>query len=331
MPESDNNINTLIANPSVKLAPNDKGRGIEVSDFGNFCEGDKDPSLNKTIKTLVYGSKDLIVYLDDQDEIQWSTASSCSLDANTSKTISTIIELEVLCKEPLTQEEKQSFKVLLAQSLADSLIGQHDAAQEVLLKARAYLQEKATENYRICYVIGAVFMTLLSMSIALLLWVNKDWVLSYKINIDIVLGMLFGSLGALLSIFTRLQNIEMSTTGSRKYTYISEGVARVIVGEIGALLTALAIKSNVVVGLVNSFSNPLAGLLAFCIVAAFSERFVPSLIKKFEGSLPESETESKSATEPKPKTSTKPTNNAPNPTDNALQPTNNSSATTPKK
>ncbi|MBK7995845.1 MAG: hypothetical protein IPK14_21470 [Blastocatellia bacterium] len=164
-------------------------------------------------------------------------------------------------------------------------------------------------------------MTLLSMSIALLLWINKDWVLSYKINIDIVLGMLFGSLGALLSIFTRLQNIEMSTTGSRKYTYISEGVARVIVGEIGALLTALAIKSNVVVGLINSFSNPLAGLLAFCIVAAFSERFVPSLIKKFEGSLPESESESESETEPK--TLTKPINNAPNPT-------NNSSTTTPK-
>ncbi|MBK7995846.1 MAG: hypothetical protein IPK14_21475 [Blastocatellia bacterium] len=154
MPESNDNKNTLIANPSVTPTHIEKGRGIEVSDFGNFCEGDKDPSLNKTIKTLVYGSKDLIVYLDDQDEIQWSTASSCSLDANTSKTISTIIELEVLCKEPLTQEEKQSFKVLLAQSLADSLIGQHDAAQEVLLKARAYLQEKATENYRICYVIG---------------------------------------------------------------------------------------------------------------------------------------------------------------------------------
>lgn len=70
-----------------------------------------------------------------------------------------------------------------------------------------------------------------------------------------------------------------------KQVHCLEAVARVIVGMLGALLVALAVKADMLLGMINSSKEPFALLLTVCFVAGASERIVPSLIKQVEGMI----------------------------------------------
>ena len=64
-----------------------------------------------------------------------------------------------------------------------------------------------------------------------------------------------------------------------------EGACRAIAGMIGGLLIGLAIKANLILGILNDqSSNGLAALLGMCMVAGISERLVPSFIRHVETS-----------------------------------------------
>ena len=49
-----------------------KGSGLIVEDFSSFCEGDKEPTLNKMINHLIDTEADYIVYIDEDYFIEWS-------------------------------------------------------------------------------------------------------------------------------------------------------------------------------------------------------------------------------------------------------------------
>ncbi len=56
-------------------------------------------------------------------------------------------------------------------------------------------------------------------------------------------------------------------------------------GIAGALLTAMAVKANLVLGVTSLSEHHLAFLLFICASAGYSERLVPSLIKQAEASI----------------------------------------------
>lgn len=43
-----------------------------MEDFSTFCEGDLEPTLNKKIQTIIIASADYIVYVDQNNYVQWS-------------------------------------------------------------------------------------------------------------------------------------------------------------------------------------------------------------------------------------------------------------------
>jgi hypothetical protein len=61
----------------------------------------------------------------------------------------------------------------------------------------------------------------------------------------------------------------------------TEGLARVIIGAVGAALVALAIKAGMLLSSVQP-QHAFATLLVFCMVAGISERLVPSLVERVE-------------------------------------------------
>ena len=69
---------------------------------------------------------------------------------------------------------------------------------------------------------------------------------------------------------------------SGKVIYSFEGAMRVVVGMLGALLAALMIKANLILGAINTLGNSNAVMLAICIAAGASEQITPSLVKKVE-------------------------------------------------
>ena len=101
---------------------------------------------------------------------------------------------------------------------------------------------------------------------------------------DVVNASLFGALGALISIILRSEKIPMDPAAG-VFIHYMESVARVAVGMGGALLMALAVKANIVLGFHRSLEHPFAFLVAVCITAGSSERIVTGLIKRVESSL----------------------------------------------
>jgi hypothetical protein len=58
-------------------------------------------------------------------------------------------------------------------------------------------------------------------------------------------------------------------------------------GVIAALLIALAVKADIVLGVTKTSEHSLAFLLVACFVAGCSERFVPSFISRIENLVSE--------------------------------------------
>ncbi len=264
------------------------GSGHMVDDFSCLCEGDPDPSLNKTIHTLIDADKDYIVYLDDDFFVEWSARPG--FEGTQSKDFGEIANrialLETLSLTQLRACQILPFRRLLAEGMA-RIIGDKDrpTACETIDKAEAYVHSRGSENARSWYILGALVAASVGLFIAAILWFFRGKVIPEldQTTFDVLLGALLGGAGTFLSILNRSTRIAMDPAAGAFIHYL-ESVARVLTGNAGALLVALAVKANVALGLTQSFDHSLAALLVLCIVAGASERLVPGLIKHIEAS-----------------------------------------------
>lgn len=141
-----------------------------------------------------------------------------------------------------------------------------------------------TETARTWYLLSSSCVVLLALLSVLLLGLFRSEVnrLFGPTAFDVMLGTEMGAIGALISIITRSNKLLVNVSAGKIVHYL-EGAARIIVGMLGALLVALAVKADIFFGVINSSKDPLAILLTICTVAGASERIVPSLIKQVEG------------------------------------------------
>lgn len=264
------------------------GSGVVVDDFSSFCDGDIEPTLNKKIHSLIDSTDDYIVYVDDDFFVQWSltdkygdTIPSFGAIANR------LSQLETLSRASLRKSQIETFAGLLAEGMA-RIIGDKDEtkAHEVLGMAESYLNARSAENARAWYVYGAALAALPTFSIACVLWLLKsNTVLFLGSNaFEVILAAMLGGIGALFSVLSRAKKIQMDPTAGSLIHYI-ESASRICVGNISALLIALAVKANVLLGFTKAMDYSLALLLVTCICAGASERLVLGFIKKIETSV----------------------------------------------
>ncbi len=165
------------------------------------------------------------------------------------------------------------------------IIGDEDAktANKLLDKAEMYLKTRGTENARIWYLIGSSITAIIYLIILCIIgFYRSDITNSYNLDtFEIIFGTLIGGLGAVFFIFTRSNKIIMDPAAGAFIHYV-ESASRVFAGSLGALLIALAINANVILGIIkySDYSFPL--LLTLCFCAGASERFVSGIIKKIE-------------------------------------------------
>jgi hypothetical protein len=168
------------------------------------------------------------------------------------------------------------------------IIGDKDEvnAHEVLGMAESYLFARSAENARTWYVRGATVTALPTFLIACTLWLLKSQSVLFLGNnaFEIIIGALLGGIGALFSILSRAEKIQMDPTAGSSIHYI-ESASRILVGNIGALLIALAVKANIFLGFTKVTDYSFALLLVICICAGASERFVSGFIKRIKTSV----------------------------------------------
>jgi hypothetical protein len=256
-----------------------------VDDFSSFQEGDIEPTLGKEIKFLIFHEKSYIVYLDSENFVEWSTNDHYGdYPDDLGSVINSVGHLEALSMSRLSPEHRLPFRRLLGESLARALSERTSTnALAILDHAEKYLNARSRERARTWYLSAAAIATSLVMLIVGIFWLRRGVMtdLIGGTGFEIVLGAGAGSLGSLLSIITRSNEISMDASAGSKVHYL-EAVARIVVGVAGACIVALAIKANLVLGSINAI-NSLALLIVICIIAGASERLVPNLIKQIEG------------------------------------------------
>ncbi|MGA2173060.1 MAG: hypothetical protein ABSG82_08665 [Sedimentisphaerales bacterium] len=266
-----------------------KGSGVIVDDFSSFCEGDIEPTLNKKIHNLIDSTDDYIVYVDDSFFVQWSWTEK--YDDKTLPGFASIANklrrLETLSRTSLRKSQIEVFAGLLAEGMA-RIVGDKDEtnAHRVLDTAESYLLARSTENARRWYVCGAILAALPSLLIVVTLWLLRSYAVSFLggNTFEVILGALLGGIGAMFSVLSRTEKIQMDPTAGPFIHYI-ESASRVLVGNIGGLLVALAIKANIILGFSQTTEYSFASLLVLCICAGASERLVSGFIKRIETSV----------------------------------------------
>ena len=267
------------------------GAGKPVPDYNVFCEGDLEPSLHKTVHTLIDRNQNYIVYVDEDGRPEWvfngTTPDGFETVANK------IADLETVSETQLLVHQRQPFARLLAESMARVLGDDNVAeAERVLEKAAAYLSSRGIENARLWYLQGAGLMSLpaVFISLALLWFRNRIANPSWLYFTEIIAASLMGGMGAFFSIASRTETANLDPVAGARIHRI-EGMLRVAVGIIGASVVALAIKADVLFGAFQSLSHPLTVLMILCIAAGASERMASGLIKKMERSMGETRTQ----------------------------------------
>lgn len=261
------------------------GSGVQVADFTPFCEGDVDPTLNKTIRILIDSDKEHLVYLDQDLSPEWTyngdTPSGFADVANR------IGRLETLSAMQLLSSQREPFERLLAESMARILGDKNEEkAQAVLDEAEKYLKARGTENARRWYLDGAGWTALLGLTVAGVLLLALNWVSSapWRDVLETLSAAAVGALGAFLSVATRTETITFEPAAGPDI-HRFEGRVRVLVGMAGALFVALAIKSDLLLGVFHSLTHPFLALLVACLVGGASERLVPGLINTMGKSI----------------------------------------------
>jgi hypothetical protein len=253
------------------------GSGKLVDDLSPYCEGDIEPQLSKRIRTLIYCEKDYMVYLDDGMAVQWSlTASYGPLPEEFAGIANAVGHLETIASGRLNPEQYEGFARLLGEAMA-RIIGDRDPteAKSIIANAESFLDARSTENARTWHILAAMAVTGASLVALLLLWLFRRWIVPVcgPEPFDIAVATLIGSVGALLSILLRIKDLNVNAA-SGPFIHRLEGGARIIVGMIGAFIVALGVRSDLILGYINSVPHSLAALIAVCAISGASERIV---------------------------------------------------------
>ncbi len=256
-----------------------------MSDFASFCEGDRDPTLNKKITTLIDADKNYLIYLDEDAYVEWT--SNCESPAGFDNTANKIGKLETLSLTQLSAAQREPFERLLAEAMARILGDRNEEkANTALGEAEAYLKARGSENARVWYLTGAGITAVAALAVAAILLVILVRVSDpvWRNAFEILSAAPMGALGAFLSVAGRTEAIHFEpVAGPRIHKF--EGATRAIVGIAAALFMALAIKADLLFGVFHSLAHPFLAMLAVCLVGGAVERLVPGLISNMTKSL----------------------------------------------
>lgn len=262
------------------------GPQSEIPDFSVFSEGDQ--LDGKTIALIIFKSVPCIVFIDEQRTLTWLTNSDYGDYAEEfGDVMGRIDSLLSIPRDLLSENQREVFQRQVGCALARLLDDKEaDNANLMLDKADAYLRTRTTERARIWFLSSAFLVTAIALLGGTLFLIFRDRI-QQRLGVsafEIGLALPMGALGAFFSMVLRLTKLDIDALAGATVHYF-EGAVRVIAGMTGGLFVALCVKGNIVLGVINATDKKLAVLLVLAGFAGASERLVPNMIKKVEGTL----------------------------------------------
>lgn len=249
--------------------------------FSKLREGDPDPTLNKRVGWLIDSDDDFIVYIDEDGYVEWNMNDNGMLGKDTGEHLNKIAFLESFDTGQLSGNQREVYARMLGEAVARLFQKDLEAAKGALVAAEQWIIARTTEIARRWYLEGAAWASLLAAILAIFLVIGGDLIPAVvgpmgSPKHTVLLGSFAGGLGAWLSVIQRGRLTALDITAGAWMHYL-EGIFRIMIGVLGALIVALAIQANII-----GHVEQLSATLLLCMVAGVSERLVPSLIEQIE-------------------------------------------------
>jgi hypothetical protein len=253
-------------------------------------EGEIDPSLGKQVDTLILQDDNFLVYLDEDLYVEWNyDGTKIPEGEGWAGVFNRVSLLEAFQIDGLADEIRKSFRRMIGEAVARLLNSRDvEAANQILDKAEEYVNARNLELARRWYVTAAGLISGLAIVAAFIMWWSKAFVIEQlgETAFDVLMSACSGAVGGTLSLLLGIYKRPLDATAG-KHAHQFAGITRVMTGMGGAALTALAVKVNALGGFVVGTPHPFAALMLVAAVAGASERLVPDLITRIEGSFTE--------------------------------------------
>lgn len=262
-----------------------------LCDFGQYDDL-WNSHKNQCLK-IIRMTKEYIVYIDKQNNIDWETTEV--YDSN--KTDKDKIESEKALSHCLIAEHKPtgglsdeailSFKTIIGEAIVNCLETNYKGTFEILNLADEFRVDRVIEKSREWYL---VFTTLITAAlIIVVLLINAKNIPIWGELLPYINIGTWSIAGACLSIILRSGNLKNASYAGQRLHFIESG-CRLIGGFITGQIVYLGIKSEILFSSLIGNSNSQYMICLLALLAGASERFAPSIITKIDESSLTTET-----------------------------------------
>ena len=244
---------------------------------------DQEGPMGGKIKELIIRSNNIIVYIDENDVIQWATQ-GVNLEKDFGDIQNKVSFWEDVSNKLFTKADAYSYKCLLAEAYARILEDRDfKLANEIIERTVYRIQKHGSELLKQAYLLASFFCVLIVILLLAGMVIARNYLLSV-ISYDsysIMLTSCFGGIGAFVFTTLRLKNYTPEVIISKRIHQI-DGALRIFYGMVSGLIIALGIKSNIVLGFINQIQMTIYLKAFLGIIAGASEVIIPNLIREIE-------------------------------------------------
>lgn len=206
-------------------------------------------------------------YIDKRDKSSWAVSDI----QNFQRCLGKLQQVEASPCNNLSGPQILAFKQILGRAYLQILEKDFSEVDIVINDAKEYLRQRNVETSREYFLFSAGVVALVASIIGLTMCLTGNrnvW----------IYGILFGILGAFVSIWTRYGKEEMTGLASMCLHFL-ESISRLFVGAIAAVVIMFAIRS----GLMLAIEDGKGLFFLYCVfgfAAGFCERLLPSLMER---------------------------------------------------
>jgi hypothetical protein len=254
-------------------------------DFGLYADVWKNHREN--YKRIIRVTKDYIVYIDKNNNIDWETTDqydNAKLNENSKTHEKLLSQCSIVEHKPfygLSEASIISFKIIIGESLVNCLENNYQCSTEILVEADKFRVERIIEKSREWYLIYTVILA--ALFIFSTLAINAFNIIGSIEILQILNSGAWAIAGACLSIILRSGRLRGASYAGKRLHFIESG-CRLISGFVSGQIAYLGMKSGIIFTSLITTENSQYIYTLLVLLAGSSERFAPSIISKIENS-----------------------------------------------
>lgn len=179
----------------------------------------------------------------------------------------------------LDKKDVLRFKIIIGEGITMALLFDLDRARVMMDMARKFNETRNIEVSRYWQLLYSL-VAIGSIGLAgVAAWSARLHIKEALGNgfMLLLLAFIAGTVGAFLSIASRMTTLVADKSGASMKLHISETVTRILTGGISGVFAVTVVKSGLVLGNLTSNCGDIWNVLLVSVAAGLSERFVPSI------------------------------------------------------